>query len=102
MVRCYNGYSLRCIVFFCSFVNGLVEFYPELFDSEVGHSSRLSANFGKKWGTYATIIDLANNDITRIDEIVKQPLEKCLLYLSFKADEAMLEEMTIKEINTQQ
>ena len=102
MVKRYNGCSLWCILFFCSFVNGLVEFYPELFDSEVGHSSRLSANFGKKWGTYATIVDLANNDITKIDEVVKEPLEKCLLYLSFKADKAMLEEMTIKEINTQQ
>ena len=102
MVRCFNGCSLWCILFFCSFVNGLVEFYPELFDSEIGHSNRLSANFGKKWGTYATIVDLANNDITNIDKVVKEPLEKCLLYLSFKADKAMLEEMTIKEINTQQ
>ena len=99
MVKSFYGYTFRCILFFCSFVNGLVEFYPELFDSEIGHSSRLSANFGKKWGTYATIIDLANGDITKIDEVVKEPLEKCLLYLSFKADKAMLEEMTLKEIN---
>ena len=73
-----------------------MEFYPELFE-EAGHSSRLSANFGKKWGTYATIVDLANNDITKIDEVVKQPLETCLLYLSFYSDRNELDNLLHKE-----
>jgi hypothetical protein len=33
----------------------------------------------------------------RIDEVVKQPLEKCLLLLAYKADEVFLEEMMYKE-----
>jgi hypothetical protein len=43
------------------------------------------------------IISLANGDITKIDEITLQPLEKCLLYLSYKADKNTFENMAHKE-----
>jgi len=82
-------------VFFCKFVNGLTKFYPELFDGdgEGGGASNLQYNFSKKWKSYATIVELANGDITKIDEVVKEPLEKCLLLLSYKADKVLLEKM---------
>lgn len=43
-------------------------------------------------------MQLAGDDILKIDEIVKQPLEKCLLYLSYKADKIQLEELVSKEM----
>jgi hypothetical protein len=33
----------------------------------------------------------------RMDEITEQPLEKCLLWLSYQADKAHLEELVYKE-----
>lgn len=96
MVKCRYGCSLRCIVFFCQFANGLVELYPELFDSE-GVASQHQVNFGKKWKGYTAIIELAEGDILKIDEIVKQPLEKCLLYLAYKSDKNQLDSLLHKE-----
>lgn len=39
---------------------------------------------------------LCNNDILKIDEAVQQPLEKCLLYLSYLNDKALLESNELK------
>jgi hypothetical protein len=36
---------------------------------------------------------LAGEDITKIDSVVKEPLEKCLLFLSYQADKHQLEEL---------
>jgi hypothetical protein len=33
-----------------------------------------------------------------MDEVTKQPLEKCLLFLSFKADKQLLESLMHKEM----
>jgi hypothetical protein len=77
-------------VFFCKFVNGLTEFYPEIYDAD-GIASQHQVNFGRKWGAYQPIIELANGDILKINEVVEEPLEKCLLYLSYKADKNHLE-----------
>ena len=93
MGRGFNGYSFRCIVFFCSFIKGLTELYPELYDSDGGDASQHQINFGRKWKAYPTIIDLAGGDIEKIDRVVLQPLEKCLLYLAYKSDKNMLEKM---------
>lgn len=41
---------------------------------------------------------LANNDILKIDEAVQQPLEKCLLYLAYLNDKALLETNELKAI----
>jgi hypothetical protein len=43
-------------------------------------------------------MQLANEDILRINEVVKEPLEKCLLYLSYKADKVKLEELVNKDM----
>lgn len=93
MVISWHGYTLWCIVFFCSFVNGLTNLYPELYDADGGDNTRLQYNFSKKWKSYATIVELANGDITQIDKIAREPLEKCLLLLSYKADKVLLEQL---------
>ena len=40
---------------------------------------------------------LSGEDIDKIDTAVEQPLEKCLLYLAYKADKIQLEDMMHKE-----
>ena len=42
-------------------------------------------------------MELANGDILKFEEIVKQPLEKCLLYLAYKSDTALVQEMMHKQ-----
>jgi len=97
MVRGRNGYTLGSHVFFSTFATGLIERYPELFEGVAGTSSQHQINFGRKWKAYATIIELANGDIQQIDNVVKEPLEKCLLFLSYKADKSTLEGLLHKE-----
>lgn len=96
MVRGWDACSLWCTLFFCSFVNRLVEFYPEIYDGD-GVTSQYQANFGKKWRGYAAIHELANGDITKYKEIINTPLEECLLYLCYKSDKNMMETMMHKE-----
>jgi hypothetical protein len=83
-------------VFFCQYINGLTELYPELFDGD-GYTNQHESNFGKKWSAYSTIINLANGDITKIDKVVEEPLEKCLLFLAYKADKNQLETLLHRE-----
>ena len=97
MVRGKYGCAFWLSLFFCQFVNGLTDLYPELYDSEGGYSSKSQANFGKKWKSYATIVELAGGDVRAIDEIVQQPLEKCLLLLAYKSDKAFMQELMHKE-----
>ena len=83
-------------VFFYQFANGLNVRFPEIFDGQ-GTSSQHQFNFGKKWGSYATIFDLAEGNIERFDSVVLQPLEKCLLFLAYKADKNQMETLLHKE-----
>jgi hypothetical protein len=83
-------------VFFYQFATGLNERYPEIFDGE-GVNSQHAYNFSKKWRSYATIYELAEGNIERFDSVVEQPLEKCLLFLAFKADKNQLETLLHKE-----
>jgi len=36
--------------------------------------------------------------VNKIDDVVSQPLEKCLLLLAYKADKVLLESLLHKEI----
>jgi hypothetical protein len=40
---------------------------------------------------------LSGENITKIDSVVEEPLEKCLLYLAYKADKILLEDMMHRE-----
>ena len=96
MVRCTYAYTLWSTFFFIQFINGLVERYPEIYDGG-GSESQHQANFAKKWGSYATIIELAAGDITRINIITAEPLEKCLMYLAYRSDKNLVEQLIHKE-----
>lgn len=96
MVRCKYGCALWLFVFFYQFVKGLTEKYPELYDGD-GYSSKHQANFGKKWGNYATIQQLAGEDLMKIDLVVEEPLEKCLLFLAYQSDKVYLENLIHNE-----
>jgi len=78
-------------------MGGLTELYPEIYGEPDGDVSQHQINFGKKWKGYATIVELAEGDITRFDEITKLPLEKCLLYLSYLSDKALVDKLVHKE-----
>jgi hypothetical protein len=41
---------------------------------------------------------LAGEDILKMDDVVKEPLEKCLLYLAYLSDKVVLEELVHKEM----
>lgn len=97
MVKANNGYTLRCSVFFCKFVNGLTERYPEIFDADHGDTGQHQIRFSKKWRAYATIAELANGNIKEIDGVIGEPLEKCLMLLAYKADKQWLQEVLHKE-----
>jgi hypothetical protein len=75
----------------------LSERYPEVFEGDWGDSNQHSYNFGKKWKSYSSIYTLAGGDITKFDEVVSQPLEKCLLYLAYINDKAHLEQLMHRE-----
>lgn len=99
MERCSNAYTFRRTFFFIQFVQGLAEFYPELYEPSEGNG-QLQENFGKKWGAYATIIEIASGDIRNIDEVTKLPLEQCLLFLAYKADKNQLESLLHRQAMT--
>ena len=94
----WYGCSLRSMVFFYQFVNGLVERYPELFGDDRSTPSEHSANFTRKWGSYTSIVSLANDDVTKIEEVVSEPLEKCLLLLAYRQDKDYVEELIHNQI----
>lgn len=98
MVGCSYGYSFGHTFFFQKFIEGLSERYPEIFDGFGGDTTQHQINFGKKWKSYSSIIQLAGDDILRIDEVVTQPLEKCLLFLAYQADKVQLENLMHKEM----
>jgi hypothetical protein len=55
-------------------------------DGEDDLAAREIQHFDKFWGWFGTLISLANEDITKIDEITKYPLMFVLNYLSYQKD----------------
>tara|TARA_B100001094_G_scaffold254605_1_gene253373 strand:+ start:1039 stop:1203 length:165 start_codon:yes stop_codon:yes gene_type:complete len=50
----------------------------------------------KKWGWYTIIYSLANEDLLKIDEVVKKPLYECLTFMSHKQDIEEAKNVNIK------
>ena len=42
-------------------------------------------------------MELADNDLLKIEIVTREPLEKCLLYLAYKADKNQLEMLMHRE-----
>ncbi len=100
MVRCTNGCTLRVFFFLQSYLKGIIERYPEIFEGTSvggpGSESAHQANFARKWSSYQSIVVLANEDLLKFDEVVKRPLEECLLNLCYRADKVQLENLIHK------
>ena len=101
MVRCSNGCAFWMFFFLQSYLQGIVERYPEIFEggsvSGPGSESAHQANFARKWGSYQSIVILAGEDILKFDEVVQRPLEECLLNLCYRADKVQLENILHKQ-----
>jgi hypothetical protein len=75
------------------FKERIAETYPELFgESEGGSNLTRGAGFSQKWGWYQSIYGLTNGDVSRLDEITKLKLHKCLQHLAFEKDKYELEQ----------
>jgi len=77
---------LRCVGFFLSFRDGIVERYPEVFGGGNNEESQNSTGFGEKWGWYQHIHSVAGGSVFKIDDAVSLPLNKALLFLAFEKD----------------
>ena len=84
--------------FFCSFIKGITEFYPEIFEGFGESPSQHQINFGRKWKGYGAVMQLCGNDVNKISEVVTLPLDTCLLYLSYQSDYNQLQNLIQKEI----
>ena len=66
-------------------------------DEGEGSSTSAQANFGRRWGWYQSIYELAQGDVRRFDEVTELPLHQCLTMLWYLKDKANLENKLIKQ-----
>ena len=86
--------------FFLRFRDRVIDSFPDLFGEGSGEEQEqltASGGFGKKWGWYQSIYGLAKGDITKFDEVTKEPIFKCLTYLTFEKDKNDLENRMIQK-----
>ena len=81
--------------FLQSYLQGLTERYPEIFEgggiNQSDPSSVHSANFARKWRGYQSAAILAGEDLTKFNLILAKPLEECLLFLCYLTDKNQME-----------
>lgn len=58
---------------------------PEI-DGKDDLDTREVYSFDRHWGWFATLVSLANEDITKVEEITKYPLVFVLNYLAYMKD----------------
>lgn len=78
----------------------LTELYPEVFSGSEGEglaNAGVTA-FAKKWGWYGFIYGLTNGDILKVDDVVKLPIHKTLLWQSYVLDLQEVQNTEIKKI----
>lgn len=86
--------------FFLRFRERVIDSFPSLFgesDEEGGEQLTATGGFGAKWGWYQSIYGLAKGDITKFDEVTKEPVFKCLTYLTFEKEKNELETRMIQK-----
>ena len=93
-----NGLSLWLFFFLQSFIQGLTTRYPEIYEEPSGDISQYQINFGTKWRGYASVATIAEDNLLMFDKVLSKPLEECLLFLCYKADKAMVEQLQHKEM----
>lgn len=88
---------LSAQVFFLEFRKRIVSSFADLFrdGGETDYSAR--AQFGKKWGWYSSIYQLAKGDIRNFDAITRTPIRQALTYLTFEQEKQRIENNEIKK-----
>ena len=69
---------------------------PDEEDEEMDFTAE--GQFNTKWGWYHTIVNLADGDITKFDEVTKQGLRKCLTLVTYKVEQAKIERLRNERI----
>ena len=88
---------LGSLVFFLEFKQRINDTYTELFQSGGGESQLTAkANFGRKWGWYSSLYGLCKGDVLQLNNVTKQPIHKCLMFLSFEKDKIETETRMLK------
>ena len=96
--RCSN----KQLGFFLDFRQRITESYNQLFtertegDDEFQHYSERQ-QFGRNWGWYSSFYCLAQKDVTKLDEVAKLRLTKCLTYLTFEKQKNEIEANELKQ-----
>ena len=88
------------IGFFLSFRNEVIKAYDGLFVERDDSRSTLPSReqvFGAKWGWYQSLYALAGGDVTKFEQITKEPINKCLTWLTFEKEKNELEEKRIRD-----
>ena len=84
------------VFFFAEFRDRLIKKYDELFGQKSNESLDRVSNFGRKWGWYQSIYQLAGGDITRFENITELKVHKCFMMLAYMKDKHELETAQIK------
>ena len=87
---------------FFEFIERTTEEYPEVFKSGGTSEGESASDYWFKWGWYATIVELASNDILKIDSVLETEVKEMLMFLAHKLDKAKLEESLRKGSNVTQ
>jgi len=89
---------LPASVFFLEFRERVIKQYSDLFGAEEEQNPYSeSVQFGKRWGWYQSIYQLAKGDITKFDAVTEQGLFKALTLLTFEKQKASIEVKQLKK-----
>lgn len=83
--------------FFLEFREGLSRSYEELFDPLPEADLSREANFNVKYGWYHSVWRLANEDVTKLEEVTNMNFHKCLSALMYIKEKNVLQLNKIKK-----
>ena len=82
--------------FFLEFRKGLSESYEALFEEQGEPDLSREANFNVKYGWYHSVWRLANEDVTKLDEVTDINFHKCLSALMYIKEKNTIQVSKIK------
>jgi hypothetical protein len=71
--------------FFYSFAARIADEFSDVFEGE-GDPRGIKAQFGKRWGWFAVVHQLAQGDVLHVEAVTGSPLKQCLMWLSYEVD----------------
>ena len=79
---------------------GFSDIYPLLFGAGNEQDEfSTESQFSKEWGWFASLAELAKNDVTRIEKVTKLNMHLCLKFLSYKLGKDQLRAKQLEKIN---